>query len=297
MKGFRPRWDGFTGQHLVVVPAPIRAAAAKHPLLRSLMVTDAGHFPKAAGHRVERPHGAITHLVIACMRGSGWVRIEKETHVIRAGDIIWLRADEAHAYGSSDDDPWSISWVHFMSDNAEAWQEQLGWATGNPVAIGHLPTDRLADLKIDEIYSSLEHGYSILQLIGAATALRGTFCAAIHLANLAGKTRSAAARVAVVLQQMRESPEKALTLEELASSAGLSVPHFSELFRRCTDHAPIDYLIRQRIRRACHLLDTTDLSISTIATEVGYDDPYYFTRCFGRIMGESPRSYRKIIKG
>jgi AraC-like DNA-binding protein len=261
------------------------------------MVTDAGHFPRAAGHRVERPRGTATHLMIACMRGAGWVRVARATHPIRAGDIVWLPADEPHAYGSNDNDPWSISWVHFLSEESAAWQNQLGWAAKRPLALGHLPPDRMADLKIDEVYAWLDRGYAPLQLIGAATALRATFCAAINLANLVGETRSAAMRVTAVLEQIREKPSMALTLEELASSAGLSVPHFSDLFRRQAGHAPIDFLIRQRISRACHLLDTTDWSVTAIAAEVGYSDPYYFTRCFRRIMRESPRSYRQIVKG
>jgi len=96
---------------------------------------------------------------------------------------------------------------------------------------------------------------------------------------------------------IRDDPARARRLEELASEAGLSVPHFSTLFRRQTGYAPIDYLIRQRVREACRLLDTTSGSISMIANAVGYQDPYYFTRMFRRIMGCSPRAYRKQLKG
>lgn len=39
--------EGFAGQHLVVVPKPVRDEAKRHPLLRSLLVTDAGCFPQA----------------------------------------------------------------------------------------------------------------------------------------------------------------------------------------------------------------------------------------------------------
>jgi transcriptional regulator GlxA family with amidase domain len=100
-----------------------------------------------------------------------------------------------------------------------------------------------------------------------------------------------------VREHLRENLAQSHRLEELAAAAGLSVPHFCALFRRQTGYAPIDFLIRQRIQRACKLLDTTDKSIAMIATEVGYDDAYYFTRCFRRIVGSPPRAYRKIPKG
>ena len=45
------------------------------------------------------------------------------------------------------------------------------------------------------------------------------------------------------------------------------------------------------------MLDTTPLSVREIGERIGYQDPYYFTRCFRRVMGFSPRAYRKTLRG
>jgi len=45
------------------------------------------------------------------------------------------------------------------------------------------------------------------------------------------------------------------------------------------------------------LLDTTALPVAAIAAEVGYEDAYYFTRCFRRVVGCPPRTYRNTQKG
>jgi AraC-like DNA-binding protein len=261
------------------------------------MVTDAGHFPHAAGHRVERPQGVATHLLIACLSGSGWIRTGGANLAMRPGQLAWLPAHLGHAYGSSEDSPWTISWAHFSGEEVAAWQTQLGWAAADPVMLGRLPPDRMSDLRLERVYDWLEHGYSLPQLFGAAAALRATFCAAIQLAQFGGPIRSAAERVAAVLDRMRAAPAVAYRLQELAAAAHLSIPHFSELFRRQTGYAPIDYLIRQRIRQACQLLDTTLAPIGIIAADVGYADPYYFTRAFRQVMGLSPRAYRQVVKG
>ena len=104
-------------------------------------------------------------------------------------------------------------------------------------------------------------------------------------------------RVAASIDALHEGWSRAHRLDELATGAGLSVAHYSELFRQRTGFSPIDYLIRLRIRRACGLLDGTAASVSEIARRVGYEDPYSFARVFRGVMGMSPRAYRAVPKG
>lgn len=79
--------------------------------------------------------------------------------------------------------------------------------------------------------------------------------------------------------------------------AGLSVPHYSALFRRRTGYAPMDYFLRLKIQRAGQLLDTSALRVAEVASEVGCDDAFYFSRLFKKITGQSPRDYRNVPKG
>lgn len=285
--------EGFTGQHLVVVPKPVREIARKHPLLRSLMVTDAGYFPVAGGHYVERSKGIPTDLVIACLRGQGWFGTAGGKRLVKAGDLIWLRANEAHTYGADSNDPWTIGWAHFTGDEAESWHNYLGFPAGTASVLNNVTTA----LKLEQICLALERGYSIPELISAAILLRTAFDLAANAVRQGGATRSAIERISAVREHLRENLSDVHRLDELAAAAGLSVPHFCFLFRRQTGYAPIDFLIRQRIQRACQLLDTTNEAIATIAAQVGYEDAYYFTRCFRRIVGCPPRSYRRIPKG
>jgi len=113
--------QAYVSPHMVVLPAPIRRASAAHPLLRNLLVTDAGYFPNAAGHHVERPEGSATHLMMVCLQGCGWVRgTEKEA--IEAGDVVWLSAKQPHSYAASEDLPWTIVWAHFCGEELPHWQ-------------------------------------------------------------------------------------------------------------------------------------------------------------------------------
>ena len=289
------RREGFAGQHLVVVPPSVRKTAAAHPLLKALNVTDAGYFPEAEGHRVERPQGASTHLVIICLKGEGWARSEGRTITAKPGSALWLPAHAAHSYGASENKPWTIVWAHFTGLEVPAWREELGW-TASP--IGHLDFSGhgVATLGLDRVYAALEHGYSVPHLLSASTAMRAVFCATYEAMNKSGAVKTAAERTAAVREELIAYPARTYRLQELAASAGLSTPHFCLLFRKQTGFAPIDFVIRQRIRQACRLLDTTQSTVAAIASEVGFEDAYYFSRCFHRVMGASPRDYRKTVK-
>ena len=294
-KSTRVKRDGFAGQHMLVVPAPIRRALAGHPLLRGLFVTDAGFFPKASGHRVERPQGAATDLLIACKAGLGWVREGSTVREVKAGDLAWIPADLAHSYGADEKDPWTITWVHFRGEELPAWRSQL--ADNQPgIHLLRVHPDRLGDLRLEQACDQLQQGYAVPQLLAAAAALRMSLCSLLQVSQSSSGNRSATERTLAVRDVLCEAPAREYRLEDLALSARLSVPHFSALFRHLTGYPPVDFLIRQRIRRACHLLDTSDQSISSIAETVGFKDPYYFSRCFRRIMGCAPLAYRQTVK-
>jgi AraC family transcriptional regulator of arabinose operon len=293
----RPRRDGFVGQHLIVLPEPVRTAARRHPLLRGLYVTDAGYFPSAIDHLVERTQGATTTLVILCMRGVGWVRAGEVTHPMHAGEFAWLPAREPHAYGAANDEPWSIAWAHFAGEEVPAWRAFFRAVTETEDAVISLPVDRLDEIALDQVYPALERGYALRHQVSAAAALRRALSAAAELAMERHDVRSARDRVSASIETLRRDWVRPHRLEELATAAGLSVTHYSALFRRHTGFAPIDFLIRLRVQQACRLLDTTKLSVAEIAGRVGYQDPYYFTRCFRRVMGCAPRNYRRVQKG
>jgi len=282
---------------MLVLPAPLEADARRHPLLRHLCVTDAGYFPNAGNHFVSRPRGAPTVLAILCLHGRGWVRIGKTSRTIRPGDFVWLRANVGHAYGSGAKDPWTIVWAHAAGTELAGWEDLLGVGGLAAPAVLPLPDDRLEEPSFDRVYAALERGFSIRHLVAASAALRFTLSMVAQLSTERPKSRSAEERVARSIEALRSDWQRPHRLEELATAAKVSVAHYSSLFRQRTGFSPIDFLIRLRIRHACRLLDTTSITVKEVSERSGYADPYYFTRCFRRVMGASPRAYRKTPKG
>ena len=92
---------------------------------------------------------------------------------------------------------------------------------------------------------------------------------------------------------MQENLSKTLSLDNIAQSAHLSVSFFSRKFKQETGYAPIEYFNHLRIQKACQLLHFSQLRINEVASEIGIDDPFYFSRLFKLQMGVSPVQYRK----
>lgn len=84
-----------------------------------------------------------------------------------------------------------------------------------------------------------------------------------------------------------------LALGDLARAAGLSEFHLLRVFRRCIGITPHQYLMRVRLLRAIDFLRDTDLPVTSIAYESGWEDLSNFNRAFRRELGCSPREFRR----
>lgn len=75
--------------------------------------------------------------------------------------------------------------------------------------------------------------------------------------------------------------------------SGLNARTFVRRFRQATGLSPLDYAHRVRLEEAKQMLEATDLPVSTIALEVGYEDEGFFARLFKRSVGLTPAQYRR----
>ena len=84
---------------------------------------------------------------------------------------------------------------------------------------------------------------------------------------------------------------EAITIETLAGRAAMSVRTFTRRFRAATGTAPIEWLIRLRVRRAQDLLETTGAPIDHIAHESGFGAPETLRHHFRKVVGTSPSAW------
>ena len=64
--------------------------------------------------------------------------------------------------------------------------------------------------------------------------------------------------------------------------------------KRQTGLSPVEYVRSVRLHTSVQMMEESDLSIKEIAYAVGFNDPKYFSRCFKRHFGVSPKEYKEI---
>ena len=87
-----------------------------------------------------------------------------------------------------------------------------------------------------------------------------------------------------------------ISLNTVAEYLNLSAGYLSILFKKETGQNFIDYLIQLRMEKAKELLRTTELKIYEVSKMVGYENIYYFSRIFSKMVGVSPKQYQTNYK-
>ncbi|MFT5187731.1 MAG: AraC-like DNA-binding protein [Verrucomicrobiales bacterium] len=123
-----------------------------------------------------------------------------------------------------------------------------------------------------------------------------------EVAGLCGTVRSyEGARAALqpyldllpVMDYLKTHYAENVSISNLAMHAGISMRHLQRRFQETFKTTPRDYIMKLRILNACDLLLKTNLTVTEIALQVGFYDHSVFSRMFSKVMGISPRAYRK----
>jgi AraC family transcriptional regulator, arabinose operon regulatory protein len=284
--------DGFPGQISFVIPERILALVKDNPLIADLYITDIGYYPQARHHFRERPMGSDQLILIYCVDGEGEIRLKETTHIIVADHFFIIPTAMAHAYFSNEQNPWSIYWIHFSGSKSGIY---LRFA-GQSMAIERSKSSRIID-RVDlfsEIFRNLDRGFGIETLEYVNLCLPHLLASFTHLSQFRLiKESGEKDPIAQSINYMLENISRKLKLEEIAAETNLSASHFSRLFLNRTGHSPIDYFIQLKIQRSCRMLDNSGWMIADVAREMGFDDQFYFSRVFRKVMGMSPGEYRK----
>ena len=92
-------------------------------------------------------------------------------------------------------------------------------------------------------------------------------------------------------------PNHQVDLADIAGALGMSQEQFRKRFTRLVGQPPRRYHTGRLIDRACQLMQDGQMSDKRIAHALGFCDEFYFSRRFKQITGQSPRAFRRSMRG
>jgi AraC-like DNA-binding protein len=104
---------------------------------------------------------------------------------------------------------------------------------------------------------------------------------------------SASSLISKALEAIQTNWQSPPDLETLAGRCNMSVSTFQRRWNESMGITPARYALGVKFQEACRLLIETSDSITEVANACGFDDEFYFSRCFRRQFGSPPRNYRK----
>lgn len=288
--------EGFKGQIAYVLPNAIQEEMRTNLLTKDLFITDIGYYPTAQYHYRERLGGCEQHILIYCTEGKGWVETQQNRKTIARDQFFIIPANIPHSYGSDNQNPWTIYWLHFSGEKSESFAgKSFSFVDLNSTENTRNP--RRVRL-FEEICQNLSMGYSTENLEYSSICLwylLGSFNYLPQFERIRGVQQDDIVEKSTLF--MNDNIDKNIELKELADLCGYSVSHYSMVFRKKTSRSPIEYFIFLKVQRACQMLDLTDLNIKEISLQLAFEDQFYFSRIFKKVMGISPLDYRKKKKG
>jgi AraC family transcriptional regulator of arabinose operon len=286
-------WQG-KGRKLIVIPKEVlRLKVINNPLLNQLYITDLGFYPAAAEHYTFRENGCPEMIIILCVDGKGRYETKAVSSTVLPGQFFILPPNQQHQYEADKHDAWSIFWIRIGGANVNRFCLQSSVKKCyKPVYINNV--QEISRL-FDDIYATLENGYSLQHLTYANMTLQHML--ALLLYRLQENKKETISITNKIIHFMRDHIVEQYSLQDLALAFNYSPSQFSNIFRKDTGYSPIDYFIHLKVQQGCKLLDSTNMKIYEVALAVGYNDPYHFSKLFKKIMHLSPEQYRLAKKG
>lgn len=210
---------------------------------------------------------------------------------VKPGSIMLVFPNEWHRYRPIRTTGWTENYVGFSGRIADELLKNRVFSPAQPV-IHYGSKEEIIDtyLKIFDLVEKERPGFQQIAS-GMVVKLLGYLVSFEKQKGLSGK------RIAKVIEevrfQMRQHIEMEYNMEQLAKQHNVGYSYFRKMFKKYTGVSPAQYHLQLRIIRAKELLVSTDINITEIAFQLGFQNIYHFSLLFKKKVGMSPSEFRK----
>lgn len=225
------------------------------------------------------------------LRGRGTLRLGHGRHVLRPGSLFAYGPGVPHEIASDPGEPLLKYFVDFAGCGAKALLRDCGLAPGRCLQV--FAPGELVPL-LDELITVGLEGSP--QSPGLCAKLLE--CVGLRIAGLRAPAGPRLTPASSTYQRCRhhlqEHAARLRTLEQAAQECHVDVAYLCRLFRRFGQATPYQYLLRLKMNLAADRLRVPGALVKAVATEVGFIDPFHFSRAFKAVLGVSPSRFQQL---
>lgn len=253
------------------------------------MIYTCGYETCAPGHSYGPilRNGYLIHYVLS---GAGIYKARGKLFRLKAGDAFLICPGELIYYEADSNFPWKYTWIGMQGIKIKGYLERTSFLENLVVHYGQ-------DEQMKRCHERMAEADQLSQnrdLIMNSILYEYLFLLSQKFPNkqiaVQEKTSN---HVEAALKYIEDHYCDQITIQDIADHLNINRSYLHRIFKAFTGASIQGYLLDYRIRQACILLRTTDLSIRVVAHSVSYIDPLYFSRIFHQKMGISPSEYRK----
>lgn len=247
-------------------------------------------------------HWHLEIELIRVMSGRLDVRLNNNTYIAEAGDLIFVNSTVVHGAAPTDCKYECIVFdLKFLSVFCDGCRYFFDGILNGEYTVTECikKSDGCVYDALNSVFDMLKNkssGYKF-KVIGELYRLFGEIVDSHMYSHIVEGTEFAPDRnmlkLKAVLKFMRDNFDKQITLDDMASSAMMSPKYFCYFFKEMTRNTPVEYLNNYRIEKASRMLVNTDMSVTDIAFSCGFNDLSYFIKTFKQHKGITPAKFRK----
>jgi AraC-like DNA-binding protein len=256
-------------------------------------------------------HVADHFEIVVPIEGGTSIAAADSVIPLDVGDVLLIERGVSHTEIAREPmAAYEIFWLHLRGSSAllseTRFDPPASWTPVGPLEMGgRTDLEGLASTIASELaarsWGWQESVKGMLHYLCAIVTRRLDREGAVGLRFIESPTVQADSRtwniVRSVLEYCEGNYRRGVGLKEVAEALGYSPSYLSRLVTRHLGRSLSEHVHSRRIEAAKHLLERDDLAVSDVASELGYSDPSHFTRAFSRLVGFSPREYRRRLGG
>lgn len=246
--------------------------------------------------RVDKGRILNEYQLLYITKGEGSFTSDRcSNSTVKEGDMFLLFPNEWHSYKPDTKTGWNEYWIGFSGKNMDERFNANFFDKKKPILNVGL-RDELVSMYLQAINVAKEQKKGYQQLLaGIVDYLLGSaYLLSIYSSSEDQKIANLITKAKFIILENLSSQ---LSLEEISQKLNISYSWFRKTFKKYTGFSPQQYIMEIKMQKAKELLTNSDMSISDIAFELGFDNPNYFYTVFKNKTKTTPLNYRDITQG